>query len=94
MPLVKSEKNRSGVEPVVTTLVVIEFDVADVSPVAENDSVRVPAVPPIERFVNAAAPFALVVAVVVPANVPVPDPTAAVTVTPDCATLLPAASRS
>jgi hypothetical protein len=69
-------------------------DVAVVNEVALNRSVRVPAVPPIERLENVATPFALVVAVAVPLSVPPPLAIVAVTTTFACDTGLFDASTS
>jgi hypothetical protein len=61
---------------------VIVPDVAADNPGAVKVKVRSPAVPVMERLVNVARPLALVVAVVVPPNVPPPVAIAAVTTTP------------
>ena len=69
-------------------------EVATVSPVALKLRVRSPTVPVTERFVKLAVPPEVVVAVSVPPSVPPPVAIAAVTVTPDWLTALPAPSRS
>ena len=69
-------------------------ETAGVRPVALKLSVRSPVVPLMERFVKLAVPPEVVVAVSVPPNVPAPVAIAAVTVTPDWLTGLPAPSRS
>ena len=78
-----------GAEDTVTV-----FDVALVNVPDVNDSVRSPAVPLIDRFVNVATPLEFVVAVSVPPSVPPPDAIAAVTTTPDCDTAAFDASRN
>ena len=69
-------------------------DVAPLSPGVPNPRVRGPTVPAIERFVKVAAPAVFVVAVAVPPRAPPPEAIAAVTVTPDWLTALPAPSRT
>src|SRR5688500_874474 len=70
-------------------------DVAGVSAPEVNVSVRAPVRPVIFRFEKVAAPDPLVVAVVVPPNVPVPGAViAAWMTTPAAATVFPDASRS
>src|SRR6185312_12186058 len=76
------------------TVTLTPADVAPVRPVAPKVSVRVPAVPVIERLLNVAVPLALVVAVTAPPRIPPPDPIAAVTTTPDCGTDVPVALLS
>ena len=68
-------------------------DVACVRPVPVKLSVRSPIVPVMARPLKVATPFASVVAVRVPPNVPSPDAMATVTTTPASATV-PEASRS
>ena len=69
-------------------------EVTPVNPDAEKLRVRSPAVPVTERFVNVAAPLALVLTVAPPPSVPPPVAIDAVTATPAWLTALFAASRS
>ncbi len=74
-------------------LTVIVPETAGARPVALKLKARSPAVPLSERLVKVATPLALV-AVNVPPSVPPPVAIAAVTVTPDWLTALPAPSRN
>src|SRR2546429_4401397 len=69
-------------------------DVIGVYCCAEKPSVCGPAVPLIDRFVNSAAPLALVLMSTVPPSVPPPEAIVALTVMPSWLTGLPEASCS
>jgi hypothetical protein len=75
-------------------VMVIAPDVTPVRPVVANAMVRAPTVPVIRKSLKIASPFAPVTTAVVPPKVPPPLARLAVTLTPACATVLPAASRS
>src|SRR2546425_1261691 len=86
-----TENTSCVAAPAVTVMVP---EVTALSPVAPKVRVRSPTVPVIARFVKVATPPAVVMAVRVPPSVPPPVAIAAVTVTPDWLTGLPASSRS
>src|SRR5687768_17838354 len=81
----------SPVGPAALTAIVL--DTAEVSPGAVKSIVTLP-LPVSDRFAKVAVPAALVVAVVLPPSVALPEPTAAETTTPAWPTALPQASRS
>src|SRR2546425_67174 len=86
-----TENTSCVAAPAVTVMVP---EVTALSPVAPKVRVRSPTVPVIARFVKVATPPAVVMAVRVPPSAPAPVAMAAVTVTPDWLTGLPAPSRS